>query len=234
MKFPRNSISASLINCYNDCPKGFYLTVIEELMAEEGPALEIGSIFDFMFKEYHEGRDWLKTAKNEYFKGKFPKERIDNFGKARELMEVYCKDPDHFIDPSFNIRFEVPIVNPITEEKIEGVTLKGFLDGREGERLKELKSTTEPYTQERVDKAIQGKIYSYGIYMLEKEIYPVDWIVVGKKVKRVDRFTTEYTLEDFSDLFDTIKEFIANVEAEKFDPNPNHPFWCMCRKLNYA
>jgi hypothetical protein len=200
-------------------------------MVEEGPALEIGSILDFMFKKYHEGKDWLEEAKKKYFKGKYSKDRIKNFGESRKLMEVYLKDPDKFVKPTFDIRFDVPIMHPTTKEIIPDVVLKGYLDGFDQKRIKELKSTTQPYTQQRVDEAIQATIYCYGKWALEGEIYPIDYIVIGKKTLSVDRFTTERTLNDLENLFYTIKEFIANVEAEKFDKNPNHSFFCPCRKL---
>lgn len=231
MKFPFNRVSASAINAYNDCPRGYYITAILELMTEEGPALEIGSILDFMFKQYHEGKDWLKEAKKKYLNGKFPTSRIKNFGQARELMEVYSLNPDTFVNPSFDIKIEVPIINPITEEKIEGIVLKGYLDGFDQGRIKELKSTTQPYDQQRVDEAIQATIYAYGKYMTDGEIYPIDYIVLGKKTKVVDRFTTTRTLDDFDKLFNIIKKFIKNVEAEKFNKNPNHAFYCVCRKI---
>lgn len=232
MKFPKKNISASLINCYYDCPLGFYYTVIKEMWAPEGPALEIGTMLDNMFKNYHKKKDWFLEAKKEYLKGKIIKQTIENFGVAKSLMETYLKDPDTFIKPRFDIKFEVPIINVVTKEELPNVILKGYLDGLDKSRIKELKSTTEPYTQEKVDNAIQATIYSYGMYMVKKELYPVDYVVVGKKIKSVDRFTVEPTLKDFVKLFNIIKTFIQDVEAERFSKNPNHPFWCSCRKLS--
>lgn len=231
MKFPRTDISASLINCYMDCPLGFKLTVIDELWVPEGPALQLGSMVDEMFKAFHKGKDPIETAKKKFLSGKFNKETINNFADAKKLFAIYEKDPDKFDKPTFDIRFQVPIINPITNEAIQGITLKGYLDGFDSGRIKELKTSADDYTQERVDHALQAKIYSYGLYQLEKKIYPVDYIVIGKKSKQVGRLTYTPSLEDFAILFETIKMFIADVEAENFDPNPDHPFWCACRRL---
>lgn len=231
MKFPRTSISASLINAYIDCPLGWKLTVIDELMVEDGPALQIGSMVDEMFKSYHKGKDPFAAGKKKFLTGRFNKDTINNFGIARKLIEVYVQNPDTFVNPKFDIRFEVPIVNPITNERIEGITLKGFLDGFDSGRIKELKTSADPYTQERVDYALQAKIYSYGLYALEKVVYPVDYIILEKKAKKVSRLSTSPSLQDYAILVETIKMFIADVEAENFEPNPDHPFWCPCRKL---
>lgn len=221
MKFPRTSISASLINCYIDCPLGFKLTVIDELMVEEGPALEIGSMVDEMFKAFHKGKDPYAEGKKKFLNGRFTKQTINNFGIARKLIDAYVKDADKFVNPEFDIRFEVPIIKPSTNERIDGITLKGFCDGFDDGAIKELKTTSEPYTQERVDFALQGTIYAYGKWVEDRKIYPVDYIVIGKKTKKVDRFRTTRTLQDFDNLFETIKMFIADVEAENFDPNPD-------------
>lgn len=238
MLFPKETISASLVNGYNSCPRGFYLTVVKGYQPPKGPALSLGSMWDLMFKSFHEGKDPLETAKKNLLSKPPTKQEITDFQLCSKLMEEYKKQPSNFVKPQFDVKFKTDLVNPQTKEVIE-YPLFGYLDGKDVTPFEvrgiEVKTTSYDsnhewgYTQKKVDTEIQADIYCYHLYKdCHQERPEMDYIVFNKKTKEITRLTTSRTQEDFIKLFNTIKTFIENVRAEKFDANPNHPRFCPC------
>lgn len=238
MKFPKKRISASLYNSYKSCPLGFKLTVVDELWQKEGPALKMGSMFDLMFKILHEGKDPYEALKKkkELWSKDPTKDEIKHFTLCRKLIEEYKKNPDKFTKPEFDVYFEIPFVHPFTKEELE-FPINGFLDGLDklGGSVSgiEVKTTSENWSQERVDTEVQATMYIYYMYKKYNGIYPLNYIVFNKKTLVIERFTATRTLKDFANLFDKMKEFIQDVKDEKFDKNFNHAFYCPCRELAY-
>lgn len=229
MVFPREKISASLLNLYLDCPKAFKLTVIDGFLPPEGPALQIGSMFDLMFKSFHTGVDPYKATLEKYnLSDELTKK---NYEIARSLMESYKTKPFSFKNPKFDIGFKIPIKNIRTGEELP-YFLTGWLDGEEEDgTIIEAKTTSADYTQEQVDDAIQGSIYAYYKWFTSGSIPPIKYVVFNKKTKKQQLINTRRTKDDLYMLFNIIKQFIKDVEDEKFDRNPGHSFWCPCRKL---
>ena len=212
MKFPFDSINQSMITQYLDCPLAFKLIYIDELMQPESPALEIGSMFDKMFKAYHQ-------------KQKYPEFKDDeNLRKTSKLMKAYELNPDYFVSPKFDIGFKVDL--PGTDIK-----LRGTLDGLSDVEIIEVKTTSESYDQLRVDTAFQATAYTYGMYMTYKKMFPVRYVVINKKTYDIQRLLTTRTESDFQSMFTKIKSFIKGVEDEQFKVNENHQVWCACKRI---
>lgn len=236
MIFPKTKISSSLYNSYKNCPYGFYLTVVLELQQKEGPALALGSMWDLMFKEFHEGNDPFEAVKQnkDLWSNPATKQQIDHMGICRKWLEEYSKNPYKFEKAKFNVGYGIPLVHPFTKEVLE-FPVSGYLDGID---LKtplvdgiEVKTTRENYTQQRVDTEFQATMYIYYMYYTYQQLFPLHYIVFNKKTGKVEKFTTTRTLEDFAKMFDDLKQFIENVKSEKFLRNSDHPFYCPCREL---
>jgi hypothetical protein len=231
MEFPKQKISASLINSYFSCPFGFKLTVIDGYLTKEGPALEQGSMFDYMFKIYHNGKDPYEETKKKFFNEIPTAQQLDNFIVARKMMLKYEKNPKKFKEPKFDIGFGIDI-SEIVKRPIK---LTGYLDGMDGTEGIEVKtaSSLKDWNQERVDTEIQSKIYRYYIHKTFNVEKPVlHYIVFPKNKDDYIELKSETKDGDFDELFKKVNLFIESVEAEKFDKNPNHPFYCPCRQLS--
>lgn len=228
MKFPKKTISASFMGAYMSCPYGFYLTAIKGYQPPTTAALLTGSMFDLMFKEFHEGRDYKEAARLKYLvDGDVETTRL--FAVARKLMEKYEQNPEFLVKPEFDLRFEIDFENPLTGEKIPDIKLKGFLDGLETlpyiEGI-EVKTTGLPYTQQQIDESIQADFYCYYIFTLGVENPRMKYIVFNKKTEEIQVLYTERTKEDLARTFNKVKQFILDVEVERFEKNPNCPFYC--------
>lgn len=242
MEFFRDKISASLYNSYYACPLAFKLIHIDGFWPKEGPALALGSMWDEMFKAFHKKEDpyeAVKAKKDKHGRNILwstpPTElQMKHMGMCRKWMEEYSKKPDKLTQPKFDIGFGIPLI------RANGDTLKckvsGYMDGLDilsESKVHgiEVKTTTEPWTQERADTEIQATIYIYYMFVTYGKLFPIEYIVFNKKDYSINRFITTRTLYDFDQLFMKLEQFIKDVEAEKFRKNPNHPFWCSCRTL---
>jgi len=234
MKFPLTKISASTLNCYLQCPFAFKLLYIDGYEAKVGKALDIGSMFDLMFKSFHLRKDPYETCKNKFFSNPPSQDEIDNFAVAKKLLEKYKLLPHLFVCPEFDIGFGIHCSFKEGKAKIK---LTGYLDGIDSTPIGkigiEVKTTTENWTKERVDKELQATIYAYYLYVtynIEKPL--INYIVFNKKTLEKQEFLTTRNKTDFDNLFEIIDQFIKDVEDENFDKNPNHPFYCQCRTLS--
>jgi len=238
MLFPLKKISASSINAYLSCPLGFKLTAIDGLIMKEGPALELGSMFDLMFKLFHQKlpvEEIYEQTKSKFFSKVPTKQQIKNFGVARNLIENYKTKSHQFYNPKFDIGFGINISEIVNRD----IKLTGYLDALDitpiGVIGKEVKTCgkTGDWNQERVDKEIQSKIYRYYLHKeYNIELPKLQYIVFNKDTFKKQEFTCNTKPGEFEGLFETIKGFISDVEAEKFKRNPNHPFYCPCRQLS--
>jgi PD-(D/E)XK nuclease superfamily len=229
MKFPLKKISASSINCYLNCPLSFKLIYIDGYEPEAGKALDIGSIFDLMFKSFHEGKDPYEEAKKKFFSNPPTQEEIDNYSVGKKLIDKYKLSPHLFISPKFDIGFGIHYT--------PGIRLTGYLDGIDNTLIGtigiEVKTTTNNWTQEKVDEQLQATIYAYYLHLTYKIDRPlITYLVFNKKTLQCQKFLAKRDKTDFEKMFKTIDRFIADVEAERFDRNPNHPYYCACRKLS--
>lgn len=232
MNFPRKTISASLISAYYNCPLEWKLINVDGLIPKVGDALDIGSMFDLAVKLHHKDEDPFKAIEEKF-------SHLENYKKhlklIRQLYLAYSFAPYNFTHPTFDVGFKITLDHPITGEIIQ-FPLTGFLDALDtidgGAHVVEYKTSSAPYTQQQVDESIQATIYSYYIYKTLGVVEPiVHYIVADKKSKTIQVLQTTRSIEDFCDLFEKVKQFIIDVESEKFDKNINHPFWCQCEKL---
>lgn len=241
MVFPKSTISASLVNSYNSCPRGFYLTVVKGYQPPKGPALSMGTMWDLMFKSYHEGKDPLEVAKKNLLSKPPTKQELIDFQLSSKIMTEYHKNPVKFVKPQFDVKFSCQLENPETKEVIE-YPLFGYLDGMDITPFEvrgiEVKTTSYDsnhewgYTQQKVDTEVQADIYCYYLFKNHSQVNPeMDYIVFNKKTKEMTRLTTRRTQDDFVKLFNKIKQFVEDVKAEKFEMNPHHPRFCAC--FNY-
>jgi hypothetical protein len=238
MIFPRSKISSSLVNLYLNCPLAFKLTVIDGLEAKEGPALKQGSMFDEAFKAYHQNKDPYeairahvnKLGKKDLWSEPPTKLQIQHMGVVRKLMDKYSLNPQKFKKPNFDVGYGVPLINP-TNGEILRAEVSGYLDGLDTDEIIEVKTTSEDWTQERADTELQATMYTYYVYFKYNKLLPVKYIVFNKKNLNIQVFITRRSIDDFANLYTILDKFIDDVEAEKFNRNPNHPYYCSCREL---
>jgi len=238
MQFPKKTISASSMMSYYDCPLQWKLINVDGLQPKEGDALFFGSIFDTMVKTFHTKNDLesaIEFARVKHLGTKPVKKMIDHFGKCRQLLEIYAKTPYNFSHPQFDIRFRFTLTHPITGKAIE-YPLTGILDGLDtivgGVKPVEYKTSAKDYTQEQIDKSLQASFYGYYAHRTSgQNDIDIDYVVANKGKKTFQFLTTHRKKEDFITLFEKVEQFIDDVRQEKFDENPNHPFWCQCHEL---
>lgn len=232
MQFPFKKISASLVSSYYDCPLQFKLINIDGLIPKLSDALDIGNMFDLAVKSFHSKLEYEYLLETKFSK----LEKYRRHTKLlKELMDSYTISPYNFTHPKFDVRFNLTLRDPLTGESIP-YPVVGFLDGLDTKdgtaEIVEYKTTSENYTQEKIDNSIQGTIYGYYLFSefgIEEPI--INYVVINKKTKEVQFMKTTRKEENFMDLFSTVKQFIKDIEEEKFNKNINHPFWCQCEKL---
>jgi CRISPR/Cas system-associated exonuclease Cas4 (RecB family) len=124
-----------------------------------------------------------------------------------------------------------PVVNILTDEELNGVSLIGILDRVDsGIRPVELKTSAQSYSQLRVDISLQFTIYAYllAYHYGVGEIAGDFEVIVKTKVPKFQRLETRRVPRDFDRMFRTIDSVTRGIEDELFHPNPSHMFCTGC------
>lgn len=213
------SLSASSITTYEMCPKMFKFEYIERMLPLPSDALLIGEMVHLALKYFHQNKDPYQEIKNKLLKP-VTKEGIDKFGQIRKLVDAYIQNPIKDETVEFEKRFRIPL------EKLE-IPLTGIIDRQTQDGIIEYKTSNQDYTQEQIDKHIQGTIYAYAYEYLMKKEGKITFCILNKKEYKVQILTTRRTKKDFEELFKRTKTTYNCIKEENFEPTPgNQCYWC--------
>jgi len=241
-------LSATKLDCYLQCPLKFKLRYIDLIEPEEVSApLAFGSATHGTIKHVYRKlmagqrltieeaeasfkQDWeAQCCVPIRFNGSTAEE-LEQQGIA--LVRAYLEAvPEPVVPVAVEKELCAPITNLITGETITGIELHGILDRIEpGNRPIELKTSSQSYSQLRVDISLQFSIYSYLIaYNAQADKIEGDYeIIVKTKTPKMQRLTTRRTARDFDRLFRTVQHVLRNIESGAFYPNRSHMFCPSC------
>jgi len=238
------TLSASSIELYETCPWCWKAQYVDKLMGIPSKALDIGKYVHDGLRNFHTKRPILDEIKAKLLLTS-NKENIETFGKIRRMVESYiqfynkAKPNDPIKQRSLTVeeKFKYPIRN--SKGKEVGVDIIGLMDRTTDTGIIEYKTTSEPYTQERVDTSFQATIYSYAYKMMKKRDGIVNFVVFNKNEKNQDHiinsFQTSRTAQQLDEMFDKCYEIKSKIDNDMFEPNydddKGHKYWSQFRDL---
>jgi len=131
---------------------------------------------------------------------------------AAYLDEVGEQDPPLAVEE----KFEVPIVDLSTGEKLDDVMLIGFLDRIDATGCPvEVKTARSAWSQWDADTQLQMSLYAYAIaYQRQHDsVDGVFEVVVKNKKPRVDVLRTKRSERDFSQMFRITQNVVRAIDA---------------------
>lgn len=223
------SISATSITIFETCPLQWKYNYILKLLQLPNDAFIIGTSYHKALQLYHQlptvntKEKIVEQLKTEMLIKKND-ESINRFSLVRKMFEKYCLNPVEGIIQECEFRFDVTLPNlPIK--------LIGYVDRVDENKIVEYKTTSEDYTQQRIDN-LQSDIYSYAVNKVKGRLLPVVYSVNNKK--KVDKkdykpqvLMIQKTEKDLQKLEVKCWDFYGKVESSKFEHKQgNHCFWC--------
>lgn len=143
-EFPAGHISFSSLSNFETCPRCWWLNYVEHKWPPKNKHLILG-------KKVHEDIGKFIT------KGEFNLEKKDTLQFVAAFKKIYPEPT--FI--SVEQEFLIPFVNPLTGEDLP-LPIKGFIDWiDENHFVHDIKTSSRPYSQFRVDESHQLSMYAY-------------------------------------------------------------------------
>jgi len=214
-------LSASAITTYQTCPLEFKFKYVDRFLEPETKALRIGKQVHYGIEMYNKGKKWADLLKAEILVNQ-DKDTITNFRLVRRSVQCYIDNP---IDGK-TIGHEVSF-----KEKLEGIDipLLGFIDRLTEDSVIEYKTTSEDYTQEKVDISLQGDIYWWAATKLLKKVPDriVYWIVNKNGIMKSDTYKpqiliTKRTEKQIEKMKATIVDVYDKIIKEDYTMPKNH------------
>ena len=173
------SISATSITTYEECPLKWKYQYIYKLLQLPNDAFIIGIAYHKALQFYHQlptentKEKIIKQLKNEMLIKKTDDE-IKRFSLVRKMFEKYIENPvlGNIIEKEFNFNVTLPSLP---------VKLYGFVDRVDEDFIIEYKTTSEDYTQERIDN-LQSKIYTYAVLKTKGKLPSLSPIVNSEEL----------------------------------------------------
>jgi putative RecB family exonuclease len=235
------TISASRITCYLQCPRKFAFRYIEKLPVTEKPAaLAFGSAVHSALQHFHEERMAGRTAKAEeivfLFQSDWAAALVDdlNFKEGEDaksmqtlgeaLIRAYVAEHGELAVKAVESPFEVALADPATGEVL-GPNLKGIFDLiLDGDIVTEIKTAGRAYDAGTLARHLQLSAYHYAYRMLHgrSPLMKVTALMKQKK-PRVERYEAIRTAEDDAFFVRLAAEVVRGIEAGIFPPNPGWP-----------
>jgi len=223
------SISATSITTYEECPLKWKYQYIYKLLQLPNDAFIIGIAYHKALQFYHQlpaentKEKIIKQLKNEMLIKKTDDE-IKRFSLVRKMFEKYIENPvlGNIIEKEFNFNVTLPGLP---------VKLYGFVDRVDEDFIIEYKTTSEDYTQERIDN-LQSKIYTYAVLKTKGKLLPVKYSINNKK--KVDKkeykpqvLTIQYNQDDMKKLEQKCLEFYNQIQHSEFKHRQgSHCYYC--------
>jgi CRISPR/Cas system-associated exonuclease Cas4 (RecB family) len=233
-------ISASAITTYQDCPLMFKYQYVDKMIGLPSKALEIGKLVHKGIELFNTKQDALSILKREMIT-EMNKENIDMFRLVRRCVQSYIDHPVQLekgeLEGDNELMCKFDFVN--SKGDTLDIPLLGCIDRATNKRIIEYKTTSEDYTQIKVDTSIQGDIYSYFYYRTYQKLPDriTYWIVNKKDVMKSIEYVpqilhTNRTVEQIDRTFDKAKEMLEKVKDNQFDAKPgNTCYYCGFRNI---
>lgn len=214
-------LSASAITTYLNCPIEFKFKYIDRFLEPETKALRIGKWVHLGIETYNNGKDWQKVLKHEILIDQ-NKDTIATFRLVRRCTQSYIDNPVQGTTIGNEVRFK---------ENLEGidVPILGFIDRLIEDGIVEYKTTSEDYTQEKVDTSLQGDIYWWAATKKlgkspKKIIY---WVVNKNGVMKSDAYkpqiiTTKRTEAQIETMKKTVIDVYGKIIKEDYTMPETH------------
>ena len=238
----KDHISITQIEMYMNCSlkyKRHYIEEIPPLFIPAGRALgaAVHTGIEWFNRKRKEGKevllediwrifeaDWQALSFDQIaFKDGQTEKDILDLGK--NLLSLYYSDPGPGQIKEVEHLFEVPLVDPKTNETLE-IPLVGVFDlVEEKPTVVEIKTSSQRIDQQALERHLQLTAYSYAFFMKYHELPELRLDVLFKfKTPYLERFTTFRTQEDHRRFFHLVKEVLKGIKEEVFFPNPG--WWC--------
>ncbi|OQA86195.1 MAG: PD-(D/E)XK nuclease superfamily protein [bacterium ADurb.Bin236] len=244
-------LSSTKIDAYLQCPLKYRFRYIDGIEPEETSApLVFGSAVHGTLKHFHKRRMEGKKLSSEEVAAAFAEDweaacavPVKWNGSSPEqlqeqgiqLLNAYLEAAPISEPPlAVEQKLHAPVIHLGTGEMLDGVGLVGIIDRIDpGIRPVELKTSSQSYSQLRVDISLQFTIYSYLLaYYHECDEIDGDYeIIVKTKTPKFQRLSTHRCIHDFDRLFRIIKSVSRGIESGIFHPSPSHMF---CPGCDYA
>lgn len=242
------TISASRITTYLQCPRKYAFRYVEQLPVQEKPAaLAFGSAVHSSLQHFHEERmagrtpraeeivflfqsDWASALVDDLnFKEGEDAKSMQTLGEA--LIRAYVAEHGELAVKAVESPFEVALADPTTGEVL-GPNLKGVFDLiLDGDVVTEIKTAGRAWDQGTLARHLQLTAYHYAYGMLHGRPPLIKVTALMKQKKpRVERYEAIRTEEDDAFFVHLAAEVVRGIEAGIFPPNPGWP----CGDCEYA
>jgi putative RecB family exonuclease len=247
---PRKNFSASKIDLFKSCPLKYKFKYVDKIEKKEenAPSLTMGIT-------YHKAMEYIYFCIANKIKidldmcDKIVDEELDRsmcsymsdiewnefVSKLKMIVRKYTnrrnKQTPLVIDGNImsEVEFNVPMINPLTNEKLDNVYLIGFMDMiDENYKIIDFKTSSKAYSQDKVDTAMQMTVYSYAfrqMFNITESALEFDVAIKREASKsnpngepEFKNYTTFRTLNSHNVLFNTIKAIIKSEESGVFYP----------------
>ncbi len=233
-------LSASKLTTYMDCPLKYKFRYVDKIEPESTPAgLAMGSAFHRTIKHFYNrlmdgqqlGFEELEAAFRQDWEvaqtvpiawnGDGP-EAIERQGI--EMLRAYIENIGDLSTPlAVESRFQIPIINLVTGEKLKDVELVGVIDriGPNEEPI-EVKTSARSWSQSQADTSIQMTAYAYHLSLLTgcEQIDGRFEVMVKNKTPKLQIIKTVRTPHHFDQLFRSISAVARCIQEGVWYPNP--------------
>lgn len=224
-------VSASQLQCYNDCPQWWYWNYELKLMQQENDAFIIGNAYHKALELFHIADCNKQTIAS----------LIEQMKPTLIKVSEKGNDLESFI--MFKTMFKKYAENILTgktlkcEEtfslKIEGVPIPlfGKIDRVDEDKIVDYKTSSYDFKQENIE-TIQSKIYSYAVNEIYKKLLPVVYSVMHKRKAEKDSYKPQvlkiqYTLDEIKEIPNIVRKFYNNTVSGNFEPKKGqHCYYC--------
>jgi len=249
----QETVSASRLNCWQQCRLKFWFRYVLRLVKPSAPALYVGSIVHSVLQSWNLGRWRYRSVNLEALKQTFHEnwkeeqvEAVINWQGEEEaerttgwaLLETYFRDTPITLDEKPEA-VEVSVEADLSEHGLP--KLIGVIDlVRAGGRIVDFKTASQTPTVKKAQHLHEAQTSCYAIMYRESTGRKETGIELHHLVKLKKPKIVVTPLEPMTDnqqtrLFKGIESYVAGLDREDFVPSPglhcqSCEFWNECRR----
>jgi len=236
MPLPRDYISHNQVRLYNECPRKYYFSYVEETAVPISDKILLGIVFHATIENYFTRRIQLQSVGDadtlEFFHTSFEQTQgekeirwRDSVAKTRERGAAFVR---------FFLREIAPALRPLMVEKeleVEipefDVRLKGIIDLIEEDfSITDFKTTTSKWSESSSPPILQMLIYKYLFERTFEARNPAlrFEVIYAKSPAAIRRQTlrVEAGPSQIEDMLSVLGHVVANIRQGIFARNENH------------
>ena len=214
--------SASKFTCYDDCPAEFYQRYVLHEPMDIDPPMQFGTAVHKGLEVHFRGADG-DLAFRRTWRESIPNLRAAGYVVPNSLVEVGLCMIERVA--ALGISGEPERKIWIRTDAYLGAPLLGYVDlwSAETNTIYDFKTTLGAWGEARAEREVwQPCLYSYA-YWIETEILPAfEYIVLNRSTGELQRFRTQRTHEQISDMLTRARQIAVSVAAEDWT--------CTCKK----